>query len=737
MHATDAIFRNNTRSVHALLYDNKPDSANDGRILSYNGYFNNCTFELNNDYIGTEIFHKHVDLSNVKGIKFTGCDFINTCTDYDKISYWNTAIAMYNASSIIKGKTVVYDPTNCTDSTNFSGFYSGINSVNDLSLPATLTVKHANFTNNAFGIKMSNNSYSSILFSNFLIGRLWDCGGGIYSQSINNFKIEENHFSKFTPIPNVNFYGIIMDDSKGVNNIYRNTFNGLTYGNFAKNKNWVGNNTFEGLEYTCNTNINNSCDFYVVDNATGASGIQAFQGNENKPAGNTFSDSRIKWHFYNGGDHLIEYFYNRNINSQIPNSNLINEKVILTPTDTCNACLSHYEYVGNDDDILRGEERLAKEQEYYDAYNNYTNIKTLYDRSIDGGDTEGEIRDIETAQPEDMWQLRTQLLGHSPHLSQEVLIEASDRSDIFIESVLFEILSANPDELRKDSLINYLENKETPLPDYMIELLKQIATGSTAKTALQKQMSTYKLQYSQAAMELIRSILNDTVLNLVDLRNWLDNLGGLNSDRQIIATYIYEDDYSNALSLANMLPSLYNLSERELIEHNQYMQILTLYQTLYNSNRTIYELNNEEKAIITDFADNGIGIAQSMAKAIMIGVYNSTDYYDDCPIVTEKRGESHLKPVNPNNLSGALGLSISANPNPAVLWTAFDYKLPESKTNAIITITNMMGKIVDKIEIYDQQGQVVWDTRNVPSGIYLYTIQCDNLVLSDKIIIKK
>lgn len=186
-----------------------------------------------------------------------------------------------------------------------------------------------------------------------------------------------------------------------------------------------------------------------------------------------------------------------------------------------------------------------------------------------------------------------------------------------------------------------------------------------------------------------------------------------------------------------MLPSLYNLSERELIEHNQYMQILTLYQTLYNSNRTIYELNNEEKAIITDFADNGIGIAQSMAKAIMIGVYNSTDYYDDCPIVTEKRGESHLKPVNPNNLSGALGLSISANPNPAVLWTAFDYKLPESKTNAIITITNMMGKIVDKIEIYDQQGQVVWDTRNVPSGIYLYTIQCDNLVLSDKIIIKK
>ncbi len=736
IHANDAIFRNNKCSVHALLYYNKPNGDNE-KISDYNGYFNNCTFELNNDYIGTEIFHKHIDLSSVKGISFTGCDFINNCTDYDKISYWNVAVALYNASANIKGKTPQYETTNCTDSTNFIGFYSGITSVNDLSSPASLVVKHANFTNNAFGIKMSNNSIATILFSKFLIGKLWDCGSGIYAKSTNNFKIEENHFSKFTPIPKVNFFGIIIDDSKGVNNIYRNTFKGLTCGNFAKNKNWVDNNTFEGLEYTCNNNINNNCDFYVEDNQTGTSGIQAFQGDENKPAGNTFSNARTTWHFYNGGNHLVEYFYNRNSRIETPNSNLINEKVIITPTDSCNECLSNYVFINDDDDILRGEERLAKEQEYIDAYTNYTNVKTLYNESVDGGDTEGEIRDIKTAQPEDMWQLRTQLLGHSPHLSQEVLIEASDRSDVFTESVLFEILSANPDELKRDSLINYLENKEDPLPDYMIEVLKQVATGTTAKTAMQKQMSKYKLEYSQAAGDIIRSILNDTILNLTDLRNWLDNLGGLNSDRQIISTYIYENDYDNAISLANMLPSLYNLSGRELTEHNQYMQILNLYNTLYSSNRTIYDLDSTEKATIIDLADNGIGVAQSMAQAIMIGVYNSTDYCDNCPTITEERGKSYAEQINPKNMSEALGLYISAKPNPANSWTAFDYKLPESKTNAIITITNMMGKVVDKIDIYDQQGQILWDTRNVPSGVYIYTIKCDNLVLSDKIVIKK
>ncbi|PIY33127.1 MAG: hypothetical protein COZ08_05745, partial [Bacteroidetes bacterium CG_4_10_14_3_um_filter_42_6] len=108
-------------------------------------------------------------------------------------------------------------------------------------------------------------------------------------------------------------------------------------------------------------------------------------------------------------------------------------------------------------------------------------VKALYDSYIDGGYTEGELLDILTAQPDDMWELRAQLLGDSPHLSLEVLKEAADKTDVFTESALFDILAANPDELKKDTLISYLENKEEPLPDYMIDLLKQLAGGTTYK----------------------------------------------------------------------------------------------------------------------------------------------------------------------------------------------------------------------------------------------------------------
>jgi len=184
---------------------------------------------------------------------------------------------------------------------------------------------------------------------------------------------------------------------------------------------------------------------------------------------------------------------------------------------------------------------LAAELEYYDNLSDYNSVKSLYDTYVDGGSTASELSDIQSAQPYDMWALRAQLLGDSSHLSLEVLKEVANKTDVFTEYVPFDLLAANPDELKKDTLISYLENKEEPLPAYMIDILKQLAEGVTYKTVLRQQLSFYKQDYSRAANEIIRCILNDSVTNYTELRNWLDNLGGITSDRQIIRSAIGGD----------------------------------------------------------------------------------------------------------------------------------------------------------------------------------------------------
>jgi hypothetical protein len=479
----------------------------------------------------------------------------------------------------------------------------------------------------------------------------------------------------------------------------------------------------------------NYADFYVNDfEREKRSGIQSLLGSDSYTAGNTFTQNGATWHFYNGGEHLVGYYYNQNAANEIPDDDKIYH-VAKIGRNVANACRSHYGGNLGIDLVLTPQQKADAEQTYYNNLNDYNSIQMLYDSYVDGGNTDAALLDIQTAQPSDMWELRSQLLGDSPHLSFEVLKEAADKTDVFTESALFDILAANPDELKKDTLISYLENKENPLPGYMIDLLKQLAEGTTYKTALQQQMAGYKHNYTRAAHDIIRSILNDSIVDNTALRNWLDNLGGITSDRHIIATYISEDNYTDALTLASMLPQLYKLEGNELTEHAYYMDMLNLHQTLYLQGRNIFQLDSTEKASITFIAENSTGVAGAQAKSILEGVYD--EYYVNCPEADGAAGYKQSRIINNNDLGKAYGLSISVKPNPAKAWAAFDYTLPGDATEATLTIANAMGGTVEILQLSGQQGKKLWDTRKIEPGVYIYTLKANSFSESGKIVISR
>jgi hypothetical protein len=730
---TKVIFRNNTKSIHALNYNNYHPYI-PTQEMDYNSNFKYCTFEIIDDYLGTETFHKHVDLAHVKGIDFQGCDF-SLADNVTNVSDYTHAIAGYDAKfrvSAVCNSMQSPCPEEDYDKCTFTGFFSAINAVNDGEIPLSFSVNRADFFDNAYGVRTLNMNNASVLFSNFEVGNFNGCGTGIYTDYVTGFAFEENEFSKYAGNPFSNYFGIIINSSEDVNEIYKNEFTGLSYANFSDGKNY-GYNYYEGLAYYCNINSNNFADFFVADgDLFNPSGIQLHQGNDDYIAANTFTTNGATWHFYNGGGHQVDYYTNPNNSNATPEL-VHNVEVMFTEAE--NTCPSHYGGTPKLELSLTTQQKVDAEQVYYDNLTDYNSTKALYDSYIDGGDTEGEKLDIVTAQPADMWALRAQLLGDSPHLSFEILKEAADKTDVFTESALFDILAANPDELRKDTLISYLENKEDPLPDYMIVLLQQLAGGITYKTALQKQMAGYKQSYYRSANDIIRSIHNDTVTDYVELRNWLNNLGGITSDRQIISTYISEGNFTDAFALANMLPSLYNIDGTELTEHNYYMDMLSLHQTLFQQGRNTFQLDSTEKTNITYIANNSNGIASVQAKSILEAVYN--EYCAVCPDVEGTAGYKSNAIINTDVLGKIYGLDIQVKPNPAKQWAAFDYTLPDNENTGSITIRNTSGSIVEIIAVSGKQGQKLWDTRNVISGVYLYTINSAGFSKTGKIVVSK
>ncbi|MEA3504645.1 MAG: hypothetical protein U9R32_05545 [Bacteroidota bacterium] len=108
---------------------------------------------------------------------------------------------------------------------------------------------------------------------------------------------------------------------------------------------------------------------------------------------------------------------------------------------------------------------------------------------------------------------------------------------------------------------------------------------------------------------------------------------------------------------------------------------------------------------------------RAILKTISESVYNRN--YSFCPEVEGASGYKNSN-ININSLSRVYNINISVKPNPAKEWAAFNHTLPEKVTTATITITDVTGKPVEVLNIAEQQGQKLWDTRKFKSGrLYL------------------
>jgi len=65
-----------------------------------------------------------------------------------------------------------------------------------------------------------------------------------------------------------------------------------------------------------------------------------------------------------------------------------------------NECLSHYGGGGSGEDdriVLSDDEKLVREQQFFQALTDYSNVKLLYENLEDGGNTDALLTEVESA----------------------------------------------------------------------------------------------------------------------------------------------------------------------------------------------------------------------------------------------------------------------------------------------------------------------------------------------------
>ena len=606
--ATDAVFRNNSKSIRATDYSNYSQNPN---VETANvSSFNQCSFTVDEDYIGDETFHSHVELSNVDGIKFYACSF-SVDNDVPQVSSSSSAITAYNAGFSVEAlcdSPVFPCPESSKIRSSFDGFNKAVSVTNSGGVSKTFSINSSSFNNNEIGIYAENTGYATIIMNDFMVGTKGSCNYGIYLDHVTNFCIEENTFSRDNYVITLNkIYGIAVKNSASFNDIYLNHFSNLYCGVVAIGSNKIpGHPNYDlGLTYTCNTNYGNTNDIGVLRDGIYGN-IDGEQGSNSVGAGNTFSASN--YHFYHNGINYskVKYYYHGSGN-KIPTRRY---NVTIESAISDNDCLSHY--------------------------------------------------------------------------------------------------SAIP-------------------PGPGGELMSVITTDSLG--------SMYTL--TRVTGNLVRNSLNEEERDYDELREWLGKANDMNSDRMIVASYIQQGDFDNASSYAKTLVKKYALQGAELDEHLDYMEIISLHESLYETQRSVKQLTDYEKAMLEDMAENGVGGSQLMARSILDESRGTpTIIISSCPTIptygASVRGESEeiTEPTSDK------GLKVEVSPNPATSSVEISYVLPEKEKTATFVLTNTLGVNVLTTELEGNNGVATINLDNIPSGIYFYTVRSGDDVMTGKLVVE-
>lgn len=748
--ANGATFRNNRRAIAFLSYQNFDPQTGEPRPNQ--SYFSNCTFETNDDFeglFGESPFHTFVSMWKVDGVEFLGCDFIDSRPEFihqtpsNGVGILTIDANFYVLPRCIDAITTCWECTQTNlDPSSFTGLNIGINSSQENTLN-TFVVDRTDFINNLNGIVNQANDFASCIRSEFKVGTKQTAGPyewpiGILNSRSTDFTFDQNEFSLHQVVPSD------LDGTIGIwntnlledgNIIFKNSFTGFDYANMASGDNHNNDYPELGLQYRCNeNNANKQYDFYVgwqIDE-----GIATYQGTSSKPAGNTFSHLTTPpgSDFKNIAIWPVNYYYYTGDPDQEPLNTI---GVWKRGTDNENNCVDR---ISSGSDIRLSEaEKTAYRQQYYDNKSEYNNTKILFESMKDGGSTPSTILDIETSWPNDTWELRAQLLADSPHLSEEVLMEAASRTDVLPHTIMFEICIANPEEMRNERFLEYLATKENPMPQYMIDDLREGADEDTYKSVLQNEMSGYAYEWGEACTYLLRDIvLDSTGIEYDSLRFWLAKKESLLSEYQIVNSYLAEDDLTNALSHLNDIPNNYDISGKQLDEYNYYYDLKSTFITAQQQGRNIMQLDSLEVLDLVYIADSSKGLARAQARGLLNFAYGY-NYFEkpEISVTGMKETIAQDKEFQNNNHSEEHHF-VSAYPNPASQWVAFDYTLPYPAENATIIISDVSGKTINAMKVNRSYGQTVWNSQGTTSGIYFYSLEVNgNIIDKRKLIITK
>jgi hypothetical protein len=544
----------------------------------------------------------------------------------------------------------------------------------------------------------------------------------MYLDHCTGYQVEQNTFTN--EVGTHKGIGLIVNQSGNVNNmIYLNYFNNLLYGALAQNENRNKTGTL-GLQFKCNEFTENASDLSVtyVPPKTKSTGIAASQGsnstNPSGPAGNLFSwtgPTGNPTDINNEAQHVTYYYH-----GDYPLLHLEPKYVTtftVTPQSVYGAPWNEQscppDLEGGGGGGFRGIMVLAEQKA--------DSLQEIISALEDGGNTIGLKEDVEWSIPPESMEVYNELMSNSPYLTDTVIGAAIEKEEVLVNAMIRDVMVANPQSSKDDELIEKLDERSNPVPEYMMGEILQGRSLVSVYEELQSKLSFYTQQRNAAYQSLVTSFLTDTVNPDAST----DSLAVLFSNEQTTeAKYalaflsMEQGAWSTGLEILNQVSSQFNLTEEQQAEHQYLVELCTLLSGLNGALPDSTQLNGLN---VIESANAGIGSVY--ARNILLAL-DKTEYSE--PVILPGVMKSSEAVKYEQYMQSARNMKyLEVFPNPSKDHVIISWKLDKSSTGIKIVITDNTGKNISEIEVNSFENQKVFDTRNLKPGVYIATIYID------------
>lgn len=592
----------------------------------------------------------------------------------------------------------------------FKNLFYGIE-VLDVLPGCYISVVNSKFFNNYRGLYLSGIKNSKIIFNEFSITSAYQQNGGygLYLDGCNGYEVDTNYFrSNSTTEQGL---GLVVNESGGdPNEIYGNKFDLLQLGISCQGNNRGTTPVYPGLQLICNNIVGCTNDILISNpNQFPNPGIaknQGSDGNNPKAAGNLFQISpNPEYNDINNNFDLITYWhpssYNSNRVKPVKNQNVLTQALALGSQWTHQKnCPSKFNAAGSNPEYLAQLQVVISQ---------ISTLQQNYNLLMDGGNTPLLLDLVWYGTPNQVQQAYTQLMNVSPYVSDTVMIAAITRTDLLSDSLLCNIMVANPNTAKSSRLMQLLAQVRTSMPGYMIKLIGAGVGIVSEREAMESELGQLYLDKSWLVNTLAFNFYNDPD-SLVLLWN-TDN--SISSKYSLAFHWLGQGEYAQGSVVLDSILVQFQLTNQQIFEHQLFVEYYAIMVSLHQKGKSIFGLDPAQITTVSQIASYNAGIVSVYARNILIAL-GLNDYEEPVYKLEEtkpggtKSGAKEVKVVKP-------ALQISQDESVKIVIA--EYIKPSSGSGQIV-VENAKKKVVFSADLTQSEGHVVIMTESWSNGTY-------------------